>query len=309
MKIIFFGTPIFSVPTLELLFSSKHEILAVITGPDIKKGRGLKVHESPVSKISQNLHLDIYKPVKLSDSAFITKLESYEADLFIVVAYKILPTQIFNMPKYGTINLHASLLPKYRGAAPIQRAILNGDTETGVSTFIIEKKIDTGNIVMQKEVDMNNENYGQLHDRLSNIGSDLVISSIKHILNKEQISIQLDSPTYAPKIKKSETQIKWDQNSISIMNSIRAFSPSPGAYTHLKEKRIRIFESILASKDEERLYPGIIKIKDKEILVGTSDRPIKLKKLQMEGKGVVDYKSFINGYLNAKGSDFIFETR
>ena len=207
------------------------------------------------------------------------------------------------------MNLHASLLPNYRGAAPIQRSILNGDTKTGVSTFIIDGSVDTGNIVMQKEVDMNNENYGQLHDKLSLIGSDLVISSIKHILDKKQISIQVDSPTYAPKIKKAETQIKWDQNSISIINLIRAFSPSPGAYTHLKEKRIRIFEAILASKYEEKLYPGMIKIKDKEMLIGTSDRPIKLKKLQMEGKGLVDQKNFINGYLNAKGSDFIFETR
>ena len=308
MKIIFFGNTSFGVPTLNKLKENGVNILSTITNEDIYRSKNKSI-ETPIKRWSKNNNIKVIQQNDLNNLNFIETLNSFNADFFIVIAYKILPKTIFTLPKYGTMNLHASLLPSYRGAAPIQRSILNGDTKTGISTFIIDGSIDTGNIVMQKEVDMNNENYGQLHDRLSNIGSDLVISSIKHILNKEQISMQLDSPTYAPKIKKSETQIKWKQNSISIINSIRAFSPSPGAYTYLKEKRIRIFEAILTSKDEEKLSPGMIKIKDKEMLVGTSDRPIKLKKLQIEGKGLVDHKSFINGYLNAKGSDFIFETR
>ena len=140
MKLIFFGTPQFAVPTLELLFSSDHRILSTITAPDIKQGRGLKVKESPISKISRQLKLNTLKPTNLSSPNFIRKLQSFEPDLFIVVAYKILPREVFTVPKLGTVNLHASLLPKYRGAAPIERAILNGETSTGLTTFKIEKK-------------------------------------------------------------------------------------------------------------------------------------------------------------------------
>ena len=308
MKIIFFGNTSFGVPTLNKLKESDLELLSTVTNKDIYKSRN-KIIETPIKKWSKDNNINAIEQNDINNLDFINTLSEYNADLFIVIAYKILPKSIFTLPRYGTMNLHASLLPKYRGAAPIQRAILNGETETGVSTFIIDKKIDTGNIVMQKSVSMHNENYGQLHDRLSIIGSDLVISSIKHIQTKKQMMIQPNSSTYAPKIKKSETQINWEQESTSIVNMIRAFSPSPGAYTYLNEKRVRIIEASVASKSIEKISPGTIKVIDKEILVGTSDAPISLKKLQMEGRAIVNHKSFINGYLNTKYSDLIFERR
>ena len=308
MKIIFFGNTTFGLPTLDKLNDSNHEILSIVTNKDIHKTKN-KLIQTPTKQWSENNNINLIQQDNLDCSDFANRLKGFNADLFIVIAYKILPKTIFTLPKYGTMNLHASLLPKYRGAAPIQRSILNGDKKTGVSTFIIDSSVDTGNIVMQESVNISDENYGQLHDRLSIIGSDLVISSIKHIKDNLHTEIQPSCPTYAPKIKKTETQIKWDQTSKYIILSIRAFSPSPGAFTYLKTKRVRIFEATCTHNNQEPLPPGVIKIINKEIIVGTLDVPIKILKVQIEGKGVVDSKSFINGYLNRKGYNYIFETR
>ena len=308
MKIIFFGNTTFGLPTLDKLNDSNHEILSIVTNKDIHRTKN-KLIQTPIKQWSGNNNINLIQQDDLNCSDFIKKLKTFNADLFVVIAYKILPKAIFTLPGYGTMNLHASLLPKYRGAAPIQRSILNGDAATGVSTFIIDASVDTGNIVMQEAVNINDENYGQVHDRLSFIGSDLVLSSIKHIQENLRTEIQPSCPTYAPKIKKSETQIKWDQESKYIIQSIRAFSPTPGAFTYLKSKRVRIFEAISAPNDQQLLSPGMIKTTNKEIIVGTLDLPIKILKVQIEGRGVVDSKSFINGYLNSKGYNYIFETR
>tara|TARA_X000001036_G_scaffold365545_1_gene350057 strand:+ start:4540 stop:5466 length:927 start_codon:yes stop_codon:yes gene_type:complete len=308
MKIIFFGNTTFGLPTLDKLNDSNHDILSIVTNKDIHRTKN-KLIQTPIKQWSGNSNINLIQQDNLNCSDFINRLKEFNADLFVVIAYKILPKAIFTLPKYGTMNLHASLLPKYRGAAPIQRSILNGDKKTGVSTFIIDASVDTGNIVMQESVNIRDENYGQLHDRLSFIGSDLVISSIKHIKDNLHTEIQPSCSTYAPKIKKSETQIKWDQESKYIILSIRAFSPSPGAFTYLKSKRVRIFEATFIQNNQESLSPGVIKIINKEIIVGTLDVPIKILKVQIEGRGVVDSKSFINGYLNSKGYNYIFETR
>ena len=308
MNIIFFGNTEFGIPTLDKLKINGINILLTVTNEDIRKNRN-KIIETPIKKWSEQNNINFIQQNNINKLEFIETLKSLNADLFIVIAYKILPKEIFSLPKHGTMNLHGSLLPSYRGAAPIQRAILNGDTKTGVSTFMIDRKVDTGHIIDQEEININGNNYGELHDRLSFIGSDLIIRSINHILNKKPLSIQNSPHTYAPKINKKETEIVWNQNPIIIINLIRAFSPLPGAYTYFKDKRIRIFSAVLVNSKQPKLDPGIISVENKEIFVGTATKSIKIKELQVEGKQCMDDKSFINGYMQIKGNEYKFEGR
>ena len=298
MKIIFFGNADFGIPTLNSL-NDKHDILSIVTNIDKPAGRGKKLTPTPIKKWAIKNVSPCIEQELLTDPDFIKKLKSYNPDFFIVIAYRLLPQEVFNLPNFSTINLHASILPMYRGAAPIQRAILNGEQKTGVSSFVINDKIDRGNLILQDECEIkSDDDYGSIYDRLSNMGGKLILDSINHILGDHPLVPQTEDTTYAFKIKRNETQIDWQNNSDDIINRIRAFSPIPGAFTHFYNKRIRIFKAINSAMPEFILNPGDIKIKDKNIFVGTNDGVIEVKAIQLEGKSIMNANSFINGYLN-----------
>ena len=309
MKIIFFGNTSFGLPTLEKLNKSEIKIMAAVTNNDLHKGRK-KIIKTPVKSWAEQNSIKLIQQNNLNDIHFIENLKTLNADFFIVIAYKILPQQIFSIPKYGTMNLHGSLLPKYRGAAPIQRSILNGDKVTGVSTFIIDKNIDTGNVILQSKLSIGDKNFGQIHTDLSKIGASLVVNSINHIIQKKPLIEQEGAYTYAPKIKKDETQINWHLSSTNIINLIRAFSPTPGAFSYLNDKRVRIYEAKKSFDSEIMLSPGQISIiNKKKLLIGSIDFPIEINQLQLEGKNIMDAASFINGYKNILINESIFKRR
>ena len=297
MKIVFFGNADFGLPTLNLL-NKNHTIASVVTNIDKRAKRGKTLTQTPIKKWARENNVNCIEQDSLFESSFHKKLEKLNADIFIVIAYRLLPSEIFNIPRLSTMNLHASMLPKYRGAAPIQRALLNGDKETGVSTFIIDKKIDKGNLILQKKCKINeDDNYGKLYLKLSQEGAELVINSIKHLVNNKELSTQFGETSYAYKIKKNETLINWQENTDSIINKIRAFSPTPGAFTFLNSKRVRLLDASKDNHIEVSIKPGKILIKNKNILIGTGDGFIVANKLQIEGKKAVKSDNFINGYL------------
>jgi len=300
MKVIFFGTPEFAIPSLKILYDNGYEISAVVTVPDKEKGRGLKPEPSPVKKFALSLGLKVLEPVNFKDENFINQLKEINPDLGVVVAYRILPREVYSLPKYGTFNLHASLLPKYRGAAPIQWAIINGEKVTGVTTFFLQDKVDTGNIILQREVPIDDEdNFQTLHDKLSQIGSDLVLETVKLIeTGNYELKTQDDSlATLAPKITKEICQINWNQSAIKIHNLIRGLSPVPGAFTKLGDKMIKIFRSKLSDENSEN-DPGLIEIKEDEILVNTADKKLSILELQPESRKKMSAKEFLLGYKN-----------
>jgi len=300
MKVIFFGTPEFAIPSLKILYDNGYEISAVVTVPDKEKGRGLKPEPSPVKKFALSLGLKVLEPVNFKDENFINQLKEINPDLGVVVAYRILPREVYSLPKYGTFNLHASLLPKYRGAAPIQWAIINGEKVTGVTTFFLQDKVDTGNIILQREVPIDDEdNFQTLHDKLSQIGSDLVLETVKLIeTGNYELKSQDDSlATLAPKITKEICQINWNQSAIKIHNLIRGLSPVPGAFTKLGDKMIKIFRSKLSDENSEN-DPGLIEIKEDEILVNTADKKLSILELQPESRKKMSAKEFLLGYKN-----------
>jgi methionyl-tRNA formyltransferase len=300
MKIIFFGTPEFAIPSLKILLDNNFEVSAVITIPDKERGRGLKPEPSPVKKFALTQNLKVFEPEKLKDEKFIQQLEEINPDLGVIVAYRILPREIYTLPKFGTFNLHASLLPKYRGPAPIQWALINGEKVTGVTTFFLQDKVDTGNIILQREVIIDDEdNFQTLHDKLSTIGSELVLETVRLIESGNlNLKPQDDSQaTIAPKITKEICQINWNQSAIKIHNLIRGLSPVPGAFTKLGDKMIKIFRSKLSDENSEN-DPGLIEIKEDEILVNTADKKLSILELQPESRKKMSAKEFLLGYKN-----------
>mgnify|MGYP006095499475 FL=1 len=306
IKIIFFGNTEFSNPVL-LKCNESYNVASVVTNPSKKMGRGQKLFDTPVKILSNDHNLKVIECDNLLDKEFVKKLEDIKPDLFVVVAYKILPKSLLSIPKFGAINLHSSLLPKYRGAAPIQRAILNHEKITGISTFLIEPKVDTGKILEQAECDINEyDNYGSLSEKLSNIGSDLVVSSIEKYLNdKIEPYLQNESlVTLAPKILKEEFLIDLNKSASDIHAQVRAFSPYPGAYTFLNGKRIKFFESELVNNQHSE-QPGCVSnvIGDSfDIACGVGS--LRVSKVQIEGKKMMFVKDFILGMPTLKNSRF-----
>jgi methionyl-tRNA formyltransferase len=297
MKIIFMGTPEFAVPSLKILLDNKYDIPAVVTVPDRKKGRGLKTSVSDVKKFALEKDLKLLQPVSLKDEKFINEIKLLAPDLIIVVAFRILPKEIYTIPKYGSINLHGSLLPKYRGAAPINRAIMNGDTETGVTTFFLKDKVDTGNIILQKKIKIGpDDNAGIIHDKLSVTGADTVLQTVKLIEKGSIIEFTQDESlaSPAPKIFRDDCRINWKMKSSEIHNFIRGLSPHPAAFTMLEKKTVKIFSSMLTHTNSES-EPGTVIIDNKKLFVCTADNLIEILELQMEGKKRISALDFING--------------
>ena len=291
------GTPDFAVPSLEKIFQSKHKLIAIVTSPDKERGRGQKVSFTPVKEFALRNNLTLFQPERLKDNNFVNSLKDLAPDLFVVVAFRILPREVFSIPVYGSFNLHASLLPKYRGAAPIQWSIINGDKETGVTTFALEDKVDTGNIFIQKKIEISdNDNFGSVHDKLSIIGANAVmetidlISSHKFALHNQDNSLS----TPAPKINKEHGFINWNKPALEINNLIRGLSPYPGAYFFYNNKLIKIFRASV--NIEKILAPGSIFSGKDELIIGCGQYALNILELQLEGRKILLTSEFLRGF-------------
>jgi methionyl-tRNA formyltransferase len=305
LKIVFMGTPDFAVGCLDFLINSNHEIKAVITAPDRAAGRGKKIIQSDIKKYAINNSIKLLQPINLKDEKFINELKSINADIFVVVAFRMLPKTVWEIPEKGTINLHASLLPQLRGAAPIHWAIINGLSETGVTTFFINEKIDFGNIIEQSKLKINSkENTGQLYEKLKSKGSNLLVSTLKVIeKNNFKTTKQNNSEKLliAPKLNKNNTRIDWKNSGQSIFNLIRGLSPYPSAWTKdaKSNKILKIFDVIFhKEKNNNENLSGTILIKNNTIKLITYDGFLEVLELQLEGKKRMSNLEFINGYKN-----------
>jgi methionyl-tRNA formyltransferase len=305
MRIIFMGTPEFAVPSLEILLSTHHEIISAVTVPDKPQGRGLKISESAVKKFAVKQNLNILQPDNLKDDEFVNKIKSLEPELIVVVAFRILPEEIFTIPKYGSFNLHASLLPKYRGAAPINWAIINGDKETGVTTFFLEKKVDTGNVIMQTKCEITEEDdAGTLHDKLAELGAKTVLSTVNMIeMTSGNVPVfQQDSSiaSKAPKIFKEFCRIKWDNETETIFNFIRGLSPYPCAYTFREGKLIKIFETkkylMSIGTNGKPVNFGEVILQEGKLFITCKDGYLEIIELQIEGRKRMSSEEFLRGH-------------
>lgn len=301
MRIIFFGTPDFAVASLEALVKSKFNVVAVITAPDKPAGRGQQIQASPVKIFAEKNGLIILQPSKLKDPEFLIRLKSLKADLQIIVAFRMLPEQIWNMPSMGTFNLHASLLPQYRGAAPIHWAIINGEKETGVTTFFLQQEIDTGDLLFQEAEPIHeNDTTGNLYQRLMEKGAQLVVKTTHAIINnqiKPQAQKESQHLKIAPKLTKETGLIHWSKNAQDINNLVRGMNPFPGANTLFQGKNFKI--SVVKSQVEiiPSLGIGVWDTDQKTYLrVGCADGYIKILEWQMEGKKKMKIEDFLRGY-------------
>ena len=301
MRIIFFGTPEFAVESLKALVDAKFDVVAVVTAPDKPAGRGQHLQPSPVKIFAETCGLAVLQPIKLKDPSFLEELRLYNADLQIIVAFRMLPEQVWNMPRLGTFNLHASLLPNYRGAAPIHWAIINGERETGVTTFFLQHEIDTGDLLFQeKEAISESDTTGELYDRLMKKGAKLVVKTTQAIIDGSihpQAQIETKELRIAPKLTKETGLVHWSKDGQSIVNLIRGMNPFPGAHTvfqgkHCKISSVRFHPEIIAD-----LGIGVWDTDQKTFLrVGCADGYIEILTWQMEGKKKMEIAEFLRGY-------------
>jgi methionyl-tRNA formyltransferase len=302
LRIIFMGTPDFAVAILKHLITNNYKIVGVITAPDKAAGRGRKLNESAVKKYAASQNLLILQPQNLKNEDFLKALKILNANLQIVVAFRMLPKVVWKMPAFGTFNLHASLLPAYRGAAPIHWSIINGETKTGVTTFFIDDKIDTGEIILQEEMGiLSTETVGTLHDKLMQIGATLVSKTIDLIGTGDLKTIkQLDlEEKSAPKLNSENTNISWDDSLDTIYNKIRGLNPFPAAWCTLINNEERIVVKIYEVKKEEEYHNfanGKILATKKELKVAVPEGFIIIEEIKLSGKKKMDAKSLLNGY-------------
>jgi methionyl-tRNA formyltransferase len=295
------GTPEFAVASLSAIHESQHEVVCVVTAPDRPSGRGKQVKPSPVKEFALKNGLPVLQPLRLKDEAFIQELKSYHADLFIVVAFRMLPEIVWSIPPLGTINLHASLLPQYRGAAPINWAIVNGEKETGVTTFFINNEIDTGDLIAQQRVAIQKEmNAGQLHDQLMLKGAELITETIKLVAEGKAQGIpqsKNEAPLKsAPKLNKENTRIDWQQPADSIVQLIRGMSPYPGAFAVSNPTELPVKLLGAEKSDFGQLQPGEIQSDGKKsLIVGTGNGSVSVTEIQWPGKRKMSIADFLNG--------------
>lgn len=308
-RIVFMGTPDFAVAILDKLVKSNCNIVGVITAPDKPAGRGRKLHESAVKVYAMEHELKIMQPTNLKDPDFIRELEGLLPELQIVVAFRMLPKAVWDMPRLGTFNLHASLLPQYRGAAPINWAIINGEKETGATTFFIDDKIDTGAILLQRKTPISQEDTaGTLHDRLMHLGADLVLETVHKLENKEIVASkqQQDGPLKeAHKLHKETCEIDWNQGITAIYNFIRGLSPYPTAWTTMHNGQEELFLKIYSAKldlEPHQLKTGTIVATKNELKVAAKDGFINLLEIQLPGKRKMAAKEVLNGLKLAKNA-------
>ena len=298
MNIIFMGTPDFSLPSLKILLGSKHNIVAVVTQPDRERGRGQKLSFTPVKEFAVENNIPIYQPEKLKgNSEFVEQMKALEPDLFVVVAFRILPKEIFEIPKFGSFNLHGSFLPKYRGAAPIQWALINGETETGLTTFKLAEKVDTGNIYLQQKVEIYpDDNFETLHDRMSELGAKMVFETVNLIesgnYELKQQDDSLASP--APKITKEICLIDWKKSAREIHNLVRGLSPHPAAYFIFNNKVIKIYKTEVVTG--MNLQPFQFHQTKTGLIIGCGKDSLRILEIQQEGKKRMNIEEFLRGF-------------
>ncbi len=317
-KILYMGTPDFAVAPLKLLYESGFNIVGVVTAPDKPAGRGMQILSSSVKKYSEINNLPIYQPVSLKDPQFVTSIQNINPDIIVVVAFRMLPKVIWSIPRLGTFNLHASLLPKYRGAAPINWAIINGETQTGVTTFMIDEEIDTGSIMFSEKCPIEPiDNFGTLHDKLMKSGSELVLKTVQ-ALSTGDVNLTLQSSVEAtmgdvpaaPKLNKENTKIDWSKSSEQISNQVRGLSPYPTAHTLLVNKLtkenipVKIFEAISENESNESIEGTIFSDYKKYLKVQCHSGLLSIQSLQLSGKKRLTTKEFLAGFRDL--DNFIF---
>ncbi len=303
LRIVFMGTPEFAVPSLSALATSPHKVVGVVTTPDRPSGRGKKMTASAVKMAAMKLKLPILQPENLKDSSCLEALKSLNPDLFVVVAFRMLPKVVWSIPSLGTFNLHASLLPKFRGAAPIHWAIVHGESKTGLTTFMIDENIDTGHILLQKSIEIEPEiNTGVLHNRLMEMGGELVLETVNGLANNSLTPMPQplsENFEIAPKLSKANTQIDWSLKGEQIVNFIRGMAPYPGAWCFWKwgeeEKVVKIFEASFNAEAHDKKN-GQTTIQNKTVEVYCNDGIIQILSLQLAGKKIMSTKDFLNGH-------------
>jgi methionyl-tRNA formyltransferase len=297
MKIVFMGTPDFALPSLDALYKSGHEVAAVVTAPDKERGRGRNVSFTPVKQYAVENNIPVLQPEDLRDPEFFKALTEINADLFVIVAFRILPKEVYSLPSKGAFNLHGSILPKYRGAAPIQWAVISGDTETGVTTFFLEDKVDTGNIILVEKIPIEPEdNFGSLHDKMSLTGAKTALKTVE-LIERGGIELQTQDnrlATKAPKITKETCKIDWNRPAIEIHNLIRGLSPYPGAFFVFNNKIIKIYKS--AVNRQKSLPPGEFYQTKNSLTIGCSEGSLDILQLQQEGKKTMGIEEFLRGF-------------
>lgn len=298
MKIVFMGTPDFAIPSLKILIENNHNILAVVTTPDKERGRGQKVTFTSVKQFAIDNNIPVYQPEKLKGNTnFVEQMKALQPALFVVVAFRILPKEVFEIPKFGSFNLHGSYLPKYRGAAPIQWALINGDKETGLTTFKLAEKVDTGNIYLQEKVKINSDdNFETLHDRMSVVGSELVLKTVRLIeAGNYQLQQQEDSlASPAPKITKEICLIDWSKSAEDVQNLVRGLSPHPAAYFNHNDKVIKIYRTEIAR--DINLKPFEFNQNKTELIIGCGKAALRILEIQLEGKKRMGIEEFLRGF-------------
>ena len=311
MRLIFMGTPEFAVPCLEKLISSHHEVLCVVTGPDKPVGRGQKLRATPVCRRAMEANIPILKPAKLKSPEFRNQLQMFPADLYVVVAFRILPEAVFEIPARGTINLHGSLLPKYRGAAPINWAIINGEKETGVTTFFIRKKVDTGDMILQRRMPIGKtENAGSLHDRMSILGAEMLLETVNLIEAGDAPRIpQEGESSAAPKLTRELCMIDWSQDASHIYNLIRGLSPYPRAVTYFGDREFKICAALpdIRESGNADLHPGmIVNLHQRNTIdVATGNGIVSITEIQPPNKRRMTSAEYLRGHAILEGERFV----
>ncbi len=300
LRIVFMGTPLFAVESLDILLQNNYDIAAVVTAPDKPAGRGRKLSVSAVKAKALEHHIPILQPIKFKDEQFLEELKNFQANLFIVVAFRMLPETVWSIPEYGTFNLHASLLPQYRGAAPINWAVINGEVKTGVTTFFIEHQIDTGDILLSEEVEiLDTDNASSLHNKLMKTGAELVLTTVKGIEfgTLTPVSQPQNAPIKpAPKIFKEDCLLDFSQEVTQVHNKVRGLAYYPGAFTFLEGKNLKIFKTEVQVYDDQ-IEPGVIETDEKSYMrIKCRDGWLNILELQLEGKKRMSIADFLRGY-------------
>lgn len=308
MKVVFFGTPEFAARTLKIILSSNHEIIAAVCGPDSRKGRGRKAEFPEVKTVALENGIQILQPQNLKNRNFVAQLRNINADFYCVVAFRILPPEIFDIPPKGCVNLHASLLPRYRGAAPINWALINGETETGLTTFFIRRKVDTGDIILQRKIEIGSEEtFGELHDRMADMGGELLIETMNKIEAGDFDTIsQADSEaTPAPKLTPELGRIDWSKPAGEIHNLVRGLSPRPAAFTFFNSMKMAILKTRLADKPIHG-KPGFVLFADpgRSLIVGCGSGALELLEIKPESRKAMSGAEFVRGKRIAAGDRF-----
>ena len=299
------GTPEFAIPSLKILLENQYEVMAAVTAPDKPRGRGQRLSSPPVKEFASKHSLAVFQPLSLKDKEFVNQIVQLSPDLIAVVAFRILPREVFEIPRYGSFNLHASLLPKYRGAAPINWAIIKGEKETGVTTFLLQEKVDTGSIILQARVKIGeDETAGELHDRLAAVGAEIVLQTVRLIeLGKAKPHAQDESlASPAPKIHREMCRIDWAKTAQEVHNFVRGLSPDPCAFTFHNGKLLNIYRTKKTGVKVHEASPGLVVSKtDKELQVVTEDEALAIEELQLEGKKRMQIEEFLRGYRLDRG--------